>query len=313
LKCFLINKLYALFPRRANYKFKMMSNYQINTDLSLYIPHVFPNFTQEYIASVFEYLDFGRVDHVDLVSKMDKLGNPYNSAYVHFTEWFAGPITANFQERVLDQNKEARIVHDDPWYWIVLENNAKKYVPGERKMTLNITNPTSDYEQEEQQEQEQQEQEQEQQEQEQQEQEQQEQEQEEYEQEQQEQEEYEQDEIDDLIYELYNAPMDISCEFADEELIKDENKYLKEQIQDLNEFIDNERMYASKDIDLLEGKIQCFTDYVAQIKLEAEIQRAENISLHKEILSLHEELHQRDLKIESIKTNIIKKIIGKSS
>lgn len=274
MKCFLINKLYALFPRRANYKFKMMSNYQINNDLSLYIPHVFPNFTQEYIASVFEYLDFGRVEHVDLVSKMDKLGNPYNSAYVHFAEWFAGPITANFQERVLDQNKEARIVHDDPWYWIVLENTAKKYVPGERKLTLNITNHTSDYEQ---------------------------------------QQEQEQDEIDDLIYELYNAPMDVSCDFADEELINEENKYLKEQIQDLNECVDNERMYVSKDMDYLEEKIKLLTDYVAQIKLEAKIKCAENISLHKEILSLHEELHKRDLKIEHIKANIIKKIFGKTS
>jgi len=256
------------------------NKYQISADLSLYIPHVFPNFTQEYIAGVFEYLDFGRVVHVDLVSKIDRFGNPYNSAYVHFAEWFAGPVTANFQERVLDQNKEARIVHDDPWYWIVLENTAKKYVPGERKLTINITNPTSDYEQEQQEEQEQ------------------------------EQEEYEQDEIDDLIYELYNAPMDISCDFADEELIKEENKYLREQIQDLNEYIDNERMYASKDVDLLEEKIKLLTNNIAEIKLEAEIQRTENISLHKEILSLHEELHQRDLKIEHIKADMIKKIIG---
>jgi hypothetical protein len=34
---------------------------------------------------------------------------------------------------VLNPAKEARIVYDDPWYWIVLENKAKKHVSGDRK------------------------------------------------------------------------------------------------------------------------------------------------------------------------------------
>ena len=58
--------------------------------------------------------------------KVDRRGRPYNAAYVHFKHWFDGAIAANFQERVLNPNKEARIVHDDPWYWIVLENTGKK-------------------------------------------------------------------------------------------------------------------------------------------------------------------------------------------
>jgi hypothetical protein len=33
---------------------------------------------------------------------------------------------AHFQERVTNPDKEARIVYDEPWFWIVLENTAVK-------------------------------------------------------------------------------------------------------------------------------------------------------------------------------------------
>jgi len=115
------------------------ANQSTNQLLSLYIPHVFPNFTTEYITGVFQTLDLGRVDHVDLVSKIDKNGKYYNAAYVHFAEWFDGPAAQNFQERVTNPNKEARIIHDEPWYWIVLENKTKKFEPGARKQTLDLS------------------------------------------------------------------------------------------------------------------------------------------------------------------------------
>uniref|UniRef100_A0A6C0ASJ9 Uncharacterized protein n=1 Tax=viral metagenome TaxID=1070528 RepID=A0A6C0ASJ9_9ZZZZ len=110
-------------------------------NMSLYIPHVFSNFTEDYIAAVFEELEIGCVDHVDLVSKLDHSGKPYNSAYIHFQYWYSGPIAENFQARVQDPSKEARIVHDDPWYWIILENTATKYEPGARKVCLDLSEP----------------------------------------------------------------------------------------------------------------------------------------------------------------------------
>ena len=50
---------------------------QMLENMSVYIPHVFPNFTTEYIASVFENLGIGVVNHIDLVAKMDKHGKYY--------------------------------------------------------------------------------------------------------------------------------------------------------------------------------------------------------------------------------------------
>jgi len=106
--------------------------------MSIYIPHVFPNFTSEYIGGVFEKLNIGIIDHVDLVSKVDKQGKPYNAAYIHFKYWCSGPAAENMYYRIKDTSKEARIVHDEPWFWILLENTAKKYNPAARRPRIEI-------------------------------------------------------------------------------------------------------------------------------------------------------------------------------
>jgi len=78
----------------------------------------------ERIAGVFEKGNFGFVSHIDLVE--NKNGGEYNAAYIHFKEWFDTTMTRSFQERVLDHAKDARVVYDDPWFWIVLENKSAK-------------------------------------------------------------------------------------------------------------------------------------------------------------------------------------------
>lgn len=103
-----------------------MSSVSIMQNLSLFIPYVFSNITQERIARVFENNLLGVVDHVDLVRKTDKNGKTYNAAYVHFSHWFNNSVAENFQERVLSPDKEARVVYDDPWFWIVLQNTGTK-------------------------------------------------------------------------------------------------------------------------------------------------------------------------------------------
>ena len=114
-------------------------------NMSVYIPHVFPNFTEEYIASVFENLNIGVVDHVDLVAKLDRQGNPYNAAYIHFKYWCSGPAAENMYYRIKDDTKEARIIHDDPWFWILLENKAKKYEPTARRPRIEIADLEEPY------------------------------------------------------------------------------------------------------------------------------------------------------------------------
>ena len=94
-------------------------------NISLYVPHVFANYSRDAVAKVFnEYV--GEVKEVDFVSKKSHDGRPYNAAYIHFHAWHNNHATVNLQARVLDPAQEARIVYDDPWYWIVLENKGQK-------------------------------------------------------------------------------------------------------------------------------------------------------------------------------------------
>ena len=108
------------------------------SNISLYIPHVFSNYTKDDVSEAFEKVFIGKVNKVDFVSKTGKDGREYNSAYIHFDYWYDNVAASNFQQRVLDPNQEARLVYDEPWYWIVLENKGKKHIPGERKACLDL-------------------------------------------------------------------------------------------------------------------------------------------------------------------------------
>lgn len=113
-------------------------------NMSLYIPHVFPNFTKEDVAKAFEANGIGKVKNIDFVAKMtskDGVSKFYNAAYIHFDEWCDTIVARNFHSRVRDPIKEARLIYEDPWYWVVLENKARKYLPGERKPCIVIDTP----------------------------------------------------------------------------------------------------------------------------------------------------------------------------
>jgi hypothetical protein len=105
-------------------------------NISLFVPHVFPNFNQKYVATAFSEL--GDVDRVDFVSKQDRDGKPYNAAYIHFKEWF-DDHSANEMQGRLETAGSIQFYHDDSeYYWIVLPNSAKKHVSGERKPRIDL-------------------------------------------------------------------------------------------------------------------------------------------------------------------------------
>jgi hypothetical protein len=107
-------------------------------NISLYIPHIFANYSKEDVIKVFHDLNIGKVKNIDFISKMGQDGKTFNAAYVHFDCWYDNESAAYFQERVLNPKKEARLMYEDPWYWIVLENKARKFVPGERKPRIDL-------------------------------------------------------------------------------------------------------------------------------------------------------------------------------
>jgi len=93
------------------------------------------NIGEDRIQKVFEKLRLGKIKHVDFVLKP----NGKSSAYVHLEQWYDNVASVNFQERVRNPEKEARIVYDEPWYWVVLENTSQKKMPRQRKMYIDVS------------------------------------------------------------------------------------------------------------------------------------------------------------------------------
>lgn len=109
-------------------------------NISLYIPHIFANFSKEYVANVFEDQSIGKVKNIDFISKLGQDGKPFSAAYIHFDNWYENTGSLNFQQKVINPNKEAHLMYEDPWYWIVLENKARKVVSGDRKPRIDLGN-----------------------------------------------------------------------------------------------------------------------------------------------------------------------------
>ena len=109
------------------------------TNFSVFIPHMFPNISKERIANAFESNQLGLVKKIDLVSNIDKQGKKYNCAFIHFSHWYMSDSAMRFLKRVEDPSKEARLVYDDPWFWIILPNTGTRVLPGDRKKCLEIS------------------------------------------------------------------------------------------------------------------------------------------------------------------------------
>jgi len=105
-------------------------------NISLFIPHVFPNFTQKYVAEAFAEL--GHVVRVDFVAKQDRDGKPYNAVYIHFKRWYTNGFAIKTHEDIIE-NRSVKFYHDESeYYWIVLPNTTKKHIPGERKPRIDL-------------------------------------------------------------------------------------------------------------------------------------------------------------------------------
>ena len=104
------------------------TKFMIDQNLSVYIPFVaHENASEEYIKKVFSYLDIGSVKRVDFQPKYTLYSNnPVGKiAFVHMVKWNENTCVENLQDRIMgDQEQmDARIVHDDPHYWILKRNN----------------------------------------------------------------------------------------------------------------------------------------------------------------------------------------------
>ena len=113
-----------------------MSNF--DSQLSLYIPRVTPDWADEdAIINIFHYQNIGYVERVDLIHKIGENGKEYYQAFIHFDHWYQTSVAQNIQDRINDPERQARLVYDDPWYWMLLRN-TKPRTEAERRLEARI-------------------------------------------------------------------------------------------------------------------------------------------------------------------------------
>ena len=112
----------------------------------LCIPRVYQNISESRIRKIFDDLNMGILERIDIVSKYsakpgavpsDK-GEKFNRVFVHFRRWNDTENSRVARERLLN-GKEIKIIYDDPWFWKISayrETERKQCAEQPRKATL---------------------------------------------------------------------------------------------------------------------------------------------------------------------------------
>lgn len=112
-------------------------SFSIDQSLSLMIPRVFPQWIDEQkIIDIFHQQHLGRVYKVSIIRVPDskKRSFPIYKAIIYFSAWYNNTIAYNFQQRIFGTKKQARVVYDDPWYWVVFENKTRRLSNNDKRL-----------------------------------------------------------------------------------------------------------------------------------------------------------------------------------
>jgi len=97
-------------------------NSNINQSLIIYISGVLEQDANlEYIKYIFHKLNIGEINHINFINHRN---NDYKVAYIVMKNWYNNIIVEHLQEKIIDENQEARLVHNDPNYWILCQNKT---------------------------------------------------------------------------------------------------------------------------------------------------------------------------------------------
>jgi len=104
---------------------------------SVFIPRMFSNIGENRIRRVFHEQNIGNVERVDLVSKTSSKGDTYNMAFVHFDIMYDKEPSVTFRQDVENPDTKAKLVYDEPWFWLVLPFVQKEQSPNPSPTRVN--------------------------------------------------------------------------------------------------------------------------------------------------------------------------------
>jgi hypothetical protein len=96
----------------------------------LCIPRVYTNISESRIRKIFDDLNMGELDRIDIVLKSSEKGDKFNRVFVHFKRWNNSENSNAARERLLN-GKEIKVIYDEPWFWKISayrepERNTKR-------------------------------------------------------------------------------------------------------------------------------------------------------------------------------------------
>ena len=103
--------------------------------LTLYIPDCVHPDDLDCIKETFEKLDLAKVRDVEFLGHFEcEIYEELNfgAALIHLDYWYDNTSVAYMKERINDPNQEARIVYDDPNYWVLelADDDTNKIIAG---------------------------------------------------------------------------------------------------------------------------------------------------------------------------------------
>jgi hypothetical protein len=100
--------------------------HQSQSSISLCIPRVLSSITQDHIRNVFNKLNIGIINRIDIipnkqiVTKTNPNTNPnttkYNRVFIHFKKWNDSDNARIAQER-FSKGKDIKVIYHEPWFW----------------------------------------------------------------------------------------------------------------------------------------------------------------------------------------------------
>ena len=99
-------------PEQPEQPVKVMSR----SEPSICIPRVFLNTTRKDLFTVFDKLNIGAVDRIDMVHKTNERGESYSKVFIHFKMWHKNPMAQATRDKLL-AGEEIKIVYNAPWFW----------------------------------------------------------------------------------------------------------------------------------------------------------------------------------------------------
>jgi hypothetical protein len=111
----------------------------LNQPSSLCIPRVFSNITEQTIRLVFDKLQLGKIQRIDVVVKKSDKGKLFKRVYIHFDKWFWNSDAVAARQTLL-AGKDIKVVYDSPWFWKVSVNRSYSSRPTSSRPTSSRSN-----------------------------------------------------------------------------------------------------------------------------------------------------------------------------